>query len=83
MRDGIAGVAFGRNNAQCAFIGDLPPDLGTAISLVGYDRERWFIPVQKGVHHLTVMDIAARYCDPQRSAMHIYCCMNFARATAS
>ena len=83
MRDRFAGVTFGRNDAQRAFIGDLPPDLASAISLVSDDRERRFIPVQKGVHHLAVMDVPARYCDPQRSAMHIYCCMNFARATAT
>lgn len=59
MRDGVAGVAFGRNDAQCAFIGNLPSDRAAAISLVSDDRERGVIPVQKGMHHLAVMDIAA------------------------
>ena len=83
MRDRFAGVAFGWNNAQCAFLCDLLSNLGAAVSLVGDDGERRFIPVQKCVHHLTVMDVASRYREPQGTAMGIYSGVNLARAATS
>ena len=59
VRDRFSGVTFGRNNAQCAFFGDLCSDFTAAISLVCNDGERGLIPVQKSVHHLAIMNIAA------------------------
>ena len=35
------------------------PDFGAALSLVGNDGGRRFVPVQKGIHHMAVMDITA------------------------
>ena len=59
MRDRVADVVFSWNNAQCAFICDMFPDFGAALSLVGNDGGRRFVPVQKGIHHMAVMDITA------------------------
>ena len=83
MRDRFAGIAFGRDNAHCALISDQPSDFGAAVCLIGDNRDRRFIPVQKGMHHLAIMDIAARYGEPQGTAMCIYSGVNFARATAA
>ena len=83
MWNRLPGVTFGRDNAQCAFICDLLSDFSAAVSLVGDDGERRFIPVQKGVHHLAVMDIAARNSEPQGTAMRIYSGVNLARAATS
>ena len=83
MRDRFSGVAFGWNDAQCALIGDLPSDFGTAVSFVGDDGERRLIPVQKGVHHLAIMNISARNSEPQGTTTRIYSGMNFARAASS
>ena len=83
VRDRFSGVTFGRNNAQCAFFGDLCSDFTAAISLVCNDGERRLIPVQKGVHHLAIMNIAARYGEPQGAALGIYGSVNLARPTAS
>lgn len=79
----LAGIAFGRNNAQCAFICDLSSNFAAVVSLVGNDGERRFIPVQKGVYHLAVMEIAARNSEPQGTAMRIYSGVNLARAATS
>ncbi len=59
MRDRFAGVAFGRNKAQCALFCDLCSAFGAAISLVSDDGDRWLILVQKSVHHLAIVDITA------------------------
>lgn len=80
---GIAGVTLCRNDAYSAFIGDLLPDLGAAISLIGDDRERRLLPVKKGKHHLTIVDIPARDGQAQGATLGVYSSVNFARATSA
>jgi hypothetical protein len=61
----------------------LLPDRAATISFIGDDRERRLLPVQKGVHHLAIMNIPARCSQAQGTALGIYSSVNFARATAS
>jgi hypothetical protein len=76
----FADIAFGRDDAQCAFICDLSSNFAASVSFVGDDGERRLAPVPKGVHHLAVMNIAARYGEQQGTTMRIYSGVDFARA---
>jgi len=83
VRGRISGITLCRNDAQSAFFCDLPPDRSAAIGLIGDDRERRLLPVKKGMHHLAIMNIPARYCQTQGSTLGVYSSVNFARATSA
>ena len=83
MRGRISGITLCRNDAQSAFFCDLPPDRSAAIGFIGDDRERGLFPVQKGMHHLTVVNISARYSQTQGAAIGVYSSVNFACATSA
>ena len=83
VRRRITGVALCRNDAQRALFCDLPPDHPAAIGFISDDRERRLFPVQKGMHHLAVVNIPARYSQTQGAAFGVYSSVNFACATSA
>ncbi len=82
MRDRIARIGLGGNNRQRTFIGDIAPDLRTAIGFVQDHRQRRHLPVEEDIHHLAVMNMAASDLNAQWPAIFIYGHVNFACATA-
>lgn len=52
-------VFLRRDHGQRTFIGDLLSDLSAAIGLVCDDRQGWALPIQKGIHHLAVVQLPA------------------------
>lgn len=83
MWDRLSLVAFRWNDGQRPFVGNLLPDLAAAVGFVGDDGERRSVPIQKGVHHLAVMQLAAGYSQSQRSAFGVYSRVNLTCAAAS
>ena len=83
VRRRITGIALCGNDAYRAFFCDLSPDYPAALGFIGDDRERWPFPVQKGMYHLIVVNIPARYCQTQGAAFFVYSSINFARATSA
>ncbi len=87
MGDRIASIALGWHDAKRSFVCDLLSDLIAAIGFVGNDGEWWgewwFLPVQKGVHHLAIMQLSARYGEAQRSSVRIYSGMNLGCAASA
>ena len=63
--DRIALVTFRGNDGEGPFIRDLLSDFLTAIGFVSNDGERWEFPVEKGIHHLAIMDLSAGYIQSQ------------------
>lgn len=59
MRDRISGIGFGRDDGQRGLVCDLLSDFGAPVSLVGHNSQRRFPPVQKQMHHPTVMDVSS------------------------
>lgn len=76
-------IAFRWNDRERAFIGDALSDRRAAVSLVGDNGQRRFFPVEKGVHNLAVVNVAAGDFEPQGTPFRIYGRMNFTCATAA
>ena len=83
MGNRFARIAFRRNDSERAFISYVLANLSAAVGLISDNCEGWLFPVEKGAHHLTVMDMAASNFDPQRAALCIYGRMNFTCATSA
>ncbi len=64
MGNWLSRIAFWWDDGKCAFIGNLLPDPGAAVSLVGDDGEWFPVPIQKGTHHLAVMQLATADLQP-------------------
>lgn len=58
MGDGLSRIAFCGNDSQRTFIGNLLPDLAAAVSLVGNDSEWLVLPIEKGIHHLAIVQVS-------------------------
>jgi len=56
--DGLSGIAFGWDHGHGTFIGYLLSDLDAAVGLVGNNGKRLLVPIQKGIHHLAVVQLA-------------------------
>ena len=83
MGDRLSRIALGWNDGQRTFVGNLLPDLVAAIGLVGNNGERLHVPIEKGIHHLAVVQLAAADFQPQWPSIFIYSRVNLARATAA
>ena len=83
MCDRFSRIALGWNDRKCAFIGNLLPDPGAAVGLVGDDGEWFPVPIQKGTHHLAVMQLATADLQPQWPSFFIYSRVNLACAAAA
>ncbi len=83
MRDRLSCIALRRNDCKSTFIGYVLPNFCAAIGLVGDDRERRLSPIEKGVHNLAVVNMAAGNGEPQRAAFGVYGRMNLTCATAA
>ena len=79
----MARIALGWNHPYGSFIGELLPDFGAAVSFVGKDGAWRCFPVQKDIHHLTIVHMSTRDCEAQRPALGIYSRMNLGGATAA
>jgi len=55
VQDRLASIALGWNDSQCPFVGNLLSDIAAAIGFVCNDGERWNVPIQKRIHHLTIV----------------------------
>ena len=64
MRDGLSRIALGGDHGQCAFVGNLLPDLAAAVSLVGNDSEWLIVPIEKRIHHLAIVQVSTAYFQP-------------------
>ena len=64
MGDWLSRMALGWNHSHCTFIGNLLSDLVAAIGFVSNDGEGLFVPIQKGTHHLAVMQLATADLQP-------------------
>ena len=83
MGDWSLGIAFRWDHRQCAPVCDLASYFGAAIGFVRDDGQRWFRPVQKGIHDVAVMDVSAGDLQPVRATLGVYGHVNFACATAA
>ena len=83
MLEWVACVALGWNDSQGAFIGDLLPDPGAGVGFVGNNGQRHMLPVDEGIEHLAVVNIASRNRQSQRPAMLIYSRVNLTCAAAA
>jgi hypothetical protein len=81
--NGFAGIALCGDDGERALVGNLLPDLAAAVSLVGNDGEWLFLPVEEGVDHLAVVDLATADLEAQRAALFVYSRVNLACATAA
>ena len=80
---GLSGIGLGGNDSQGPFIGNLLADFGAAIGLVGNDGQAFFLPIQKRIHHLAVVQLAAADFEAQGPAFFVYGDVNLACAATA
>jgi len=78
---GFTSIAFRGDNGKGTFVSNVLPDLGATIGFIGDESQRWAFPIEKSMHQLAIMNMAATDSEPDRSAFLVYSRMNLTCAT--